>query len=315
MVRRTFDRQVRALAAVALLAGCNGTAASVAPEALPASWMSPGAASQALLYVTNSGLSSVDVYAWPALTRAGTLSGFQIPYAECVDGAGNVYIVDYGARQVDEYRHGGSKAFKTYADEEGNPIACSVDKMTGNLAVSNLTAGASKPGNVLVFPQGTGKPTKYTAPGFRFYWFVGYDDRSNLFVDGEAPSVVALAELPKGGATFEAIAMNQSIAFPGDVQWDGKYLAVGDQRADRIYQFAISGKTATEKSSSSLGGASDVFQFWITGGTTRHPQGTEVVGASYGSDKVELWKYPAGGSPLARLAGFYGPNGVVISPR
>lgn len=300
------------------LAGCANSQLplTVAAKVLPATaagWMSRDAASGSLLYVTNSA-GTVDVYSWPALGKVGTLTDFKTPYGMCVDKSANVYIADYGAREIDEYAHGGSSPIKQLADSAGNPIACAIDEKTGNLAISNLGIDSRHPGNVLVFHQGRGKPTKYAISGFQLIWFLSYDNASDLFLDGEADSVVSLAELANGGHAFQNVAMNQTIGFPGDVQWDGKYLAVGDQSNDVVYQFAISGSTAVLAGSTSLHGASDVFQFWITGGTNRNRQGTAIVGASYGNNRVEVWDYPAGGTPTKRLAGFYGPNGVAISP-
>src|SRR6202034_3377504 len=73
------------------------------------------------------------------------------------------------------------------------------------------------------------------------FYFCGYDDEGNLFVDGlSAPGTghFALAELPKGGSALKTITPNQYIGWPGGVQWDGKHVAIGDQITPVIYQFS-----------------------------------------------------------------------------
>jgi hypothetical protein len=89
------------------------------------------------------------------------------------------------------------------------------------------------------------------------------------------------------------------------VQWDGKYIAVGDQSTNTIYQFAISGKKGREVGSTVLGGATEVFQFWI--------EGSKVIGADAGASHVDIWKYPAGGAAIKTIGGLYAPLGVTVS--
>jgi hypothetical protein len=284
-------------------------------------WMAPDAKPQALLYVSNtasgtSGPGTVNVYAWPSLKQLGSLIGFTMPYAMCVDKAQDVYITDFLALDIVEYAHGSIVPIRTLHDAYGMPDACSIDPTTGNLAVGNaFDPHAGLPGNLLVYAGASGTPKEYEAPNISHYWFPAYDDKGDLFANGESSSdVVSLAELPKGKSKFKPITMNQSIEFPGGVQWDGEYLAVADQEASVIYQFTISGSNATVEGSTTLGDADDVYQFWVTGGSGKHPQGTKVVGADYGASASEVWAYPAGGTPLKSItSGLDNPEGVVIS--
>jgi hypothetical protein len=85
----------------------------------------------------------------------------------------------------------------------------------------------------------------------------------------------------------------------GSVQWDGKYLAVGDQTANDIYRFAISGLTGTLEGTTQLGftgsGLHIVLDFAIT---QRGSSSQTVVGGDVPNDQVLYWKYPEGGAPL-----------------
>jgi hypothetical protein len=139
-----------------------------------------------------------------------------------------------------------------------------------------------------------------------YYVFCGYDNEGNLYVDGfNAGSVFEFAEVPSGGSSFTHITLNQSIGFPGGVQWDGKYVAVGDLDNDIIYQFTISGSAGNKVGSTPLNNGSYVQQFWI--------QDKKVIGPSNGNGSAMFWKYPAGGKPTKTLTGFVYPFGSVIS--
>ena len=122
-----------------------------------------------------------------------------------------------------------------------------------------------------------------------------------------------LAELPKGNGTFTNIGLNQSISLPGGVQWDGKYLAVADQNASVIYQFAISGGAGTAVHATPLGSpASDVFQFYIDGKTVIAPNDYSV--GSKTAWNVLYYHYPAGGTPTRTITNVvHAPRGVVVS--
>lgn len=279
------------------------------------SWISAKAVPDNLWYVADTFASSILIFSWRKLSPAGAITGLSEPYTFCVDKAQDVYIADFGLREVLEYAHGGTTPIKTLASN-GLAIACSVDPTTGNLAVVNFEGYPSGNGSVLVYTGATGTPTAYTAPNLDLYWLAGYDSSGNLFVDGEDPSgVVSLAELPAGGSSFGAIAMNVTLGFPGGVQWDGKYVDVGDQSTNTIYQFTVSGSSATEQGSIPLTGDIDAFQFFIPkfGSGNVNPQGNRVVAADFGSGDANKFLYPAGGSPTKTITGFNGPEGVIVS--
>ena len=225
-----------------------------------------------------------------------------------------MYVSDYFGKFVREYAHGAIAPTRTLVDHQGSPVACAIDPNTGDLAISNYFGPSSSSGNVIVYHTAKGTPTAYTAAGFTNYLLLSYDNNDNLFVDGRNPSNTALlAELPKGKNAFRSISMNQTIGFPGGVAWDGQFLAVGDQLSNTIYQFRVSNGKGTVQGSTVLAGAMDVFQFFLTGSTSKHPQPTGVLGADYSASAVGKWDYPAGGTPLKTLTGLDRPEGVVLS--
>jgi hypothetical protein len=287
--------------------------APVARAASGRSHMKPGAKKNGLLYVVDTGAATANVYSESTWGPFGDLLGFTRPYTACVDKAGDVYITDFSGDRVTEYAHGSITPMRTLSDHQGNPVSCAVDPKTGDLAISNFNGPSSTPGNVIVYRGAKGNPIRYSSSVLDNYFFVGYDDNDNLFLNGVGGSIVYLAELPKGKSAFKTLSVNQTFGFPGGIAWDGVFLAVADQEANIIYQLKVSGSKATVHGSTTLNGASDVFQFWLTGGSAKHPQATSVIGADYGASAVDKWQYPAGGTALKTLTGLSNPEGVAIS--
>ncbi|HEX3368625.1 MAG TPA: hypothetical protein VHS56_03535, partial [Candidatus Cybelea sp.] len=140
-------------------------------------------------------------------------------------------------------------------------------------------------------------------------YFNGYDSIGNLFADGFGPSYnVLLVELPKGSSKFITIKTSNSPGFPGSVQWDGTYLTVFDQDNSELYQYTVSGTTATLKHTIQLSGAGDCAQTWIVKRL--------IYCGDAGTDGGEVFNYPAGGSPAAVFTGsFDTPLGVVAAKK
>jgi hypothetical protein len=139
-------------------------------------------------------------------------------------------------------------------------------------------------------------------------YFDGYDNQGNLFADGFGGSGFELIELPKGSSKFQTITTSNTVEFPGSVQWDGTYLTVTDQEADAMYQYTVSGATATLKGTVSLSGSVDCAQTWIATGV--------VFCADAGDYGAEVFKYPAGGSPIAVFTGNFDlPLGAVAAKK
>jgi hypothetical protein len=194
------------------------------------------------------------------------------------------------------------KPLKRLSVTYGQPSSCAMDT-NGDLAVGNLTDG-----DIVIFKNASGSGTEMTTPLSSEY-FDGYDNNGNLFFDGFSGSdSFELVELPKGSSTFQPITTSNTVKFPGSVQWDGTYLTVFDQRAEAIYQYTVSGTKATLKGTVLLSGSNDCAQTWI---------GTGVVfcaDAGYGDGSV--FKYPAGGEPIAVFSGNFDlPLGTVAADK
>jgi hypothetical protein len=276
------------------------------------SWKDSKATGEDLLYVSD--VRTVTVYSYPEGRYEGRLRHFYIASGMCADVAGDVFITDSGYGKVFEYAHGGTKRIQVIDSPAGAPVGCSIDRTTGNLAVSTFGRGSGPA--VAIFKQARGKAIVYQDSSLYEFYFCGYDGKGNLFVDGlSAPGTghFALAELPKGGSALKTITANQYIGWPGGVQWDGKHVAIGDQITPVIYQFSIKGAEATKIGSTTMGsGASDVAQFFIQGQTLIAPN--QVPGKGGSGSKALFYKYPTGGTATKEISKHVeAAHGVVVS--
>ena len=320
-------------AAFAMLAGCGGGAQSPLTPSGPLqqqsnaqpgvmalhpdhsrSWMTPGAATGDLLYISNFNTETVLAYSYPQDKLVGKLTGFKGPEGLCADKKGDVWVVNHTGNDVVEYKRGGTKPIATLHDAGESPISCSVDPSTGDLAVTDFESG-----DVSFYAHAKGSPKLYKVPSAEWAYFCGYDDKGNLFVDGWTGATLGFtfAELPKGKKSFTTIYLTgATIYFPGNVQWDGKYVAVGDEESQlsssgyyqsAIYQTTGAGGKIVHKTV--LTGSGDIVEFSIDGKT--------VIGPDYqweGANTVLFWHYPAGGKPEKSLTkGLGGPFGSAIS--
>ena len=308
----------------AALAGCGGatgtpatpsaTLANGAGKAMPldrhSSWMAPDAKTTDLLYVSDLGSGNVYAFSYPGGKLKGTLTGFQAQHYECVDKAGDVFVATGSTGEVLEYAHGGKAPIATLTYPNSYVNGCAIDPVNGNLAVSYGPLG-SGPGGVLVYRHAAGKPKVYGTPNVFRYYFVGYDDKGNLFVDGTDYHVAfEFAELPRGGTAFKAVTLQQTIVYPGAIAWDGRHLAVGDQLdlfgPSVIYRFDVRGTTGALVGTVSLTDSCDVLQFWIFNG--------RAITANDCDGQVKYFSYPGGGSSLKSIGSpLSQPVGVTVS--
>ena len=286
------------IAALGILAGC-GAHSQVTPTATAASqathgksWMKPGTSAEDLLYVTDKVNSLVYVFSYPGLQKVGTLDGFNLPFGECIDGAGNIWIVNQSPPEAIEYAHAGTKPIATLSVPGDIPYGCAVDPKSGNLAVTYSN------NNVAIYPDAQGTPLTYTDSAFYRLKFCSYDNEGNLFVVGSGWDRVA--ELPQGSSSFIIVEFNKGLQAILSIQWDGKYLAIGgNQPAERagpekVYQVQISSGYGTVETTTYLHharGHGAFAQFWIEGST---------IVQSFGDSSryLGVWNFPEGGSPV-----------------
>jgi hypothetical protein len=277
--------------------------AMIAPDALPG---------RKHEYIINNYGSYAAVFDYPkSTTQIGEITN--VGGQGCADvlygyGRERFWIVA-GANQITEYRTRNDTAIKTLSVSVGAPSSCAMDT-SGDLAVGILynPSGSAGGGDIVIFKNATGAGTVMTTPLAEEY-FDGYDNQGNLFFDGFNDSgQFELVELPAGSSTFKPITTSNTVSFPGSVQWDGTYLTVVDQGAASMYQYTVSGTTATLKGTVALTGSSDCAQTWIAK--------VVVYCADASNEDGEVFDYPAGGQFIAVLgSNFPVPLGTVAARR
>jgi hypothetical protein len=213
-----------------------------------------------------------------------------------------------GADQITEYKVRGTVPLKTLSVSVGSPSSCAMNR-SGDLAVGILYNNSGPGGgDIVIFRHASGSGTVYTTPLSEEY-FDGYDGHGNLFFDGFSSSgFFRLVELPKGSSKFKQITTSNAVQFPGSVQWDGTYLTVFDQSTSEIYQYTVSGTTATLEGTVSLSGVGDCAQTWIATGV--------IYCGDSDNEDGSVFNYPAGGSAIAVLgSGVPEPLGVVAAEK
>jgi hypothetical protein len=251
--------------------------------------MLPESRNEDLLYVAN--VYTITVYSYPTGKLVGTRDNFYTPYGECVDPKGNVWITDAKFGKIYEYAHGGTKPIHTLKDPGYVPYGCAVDPTTGNLAVANYSDDSAREGNLVVYHKAKGYPKSYTGYNFYYYYYLGYDPKGNLFIDGlyDYGESFEVGELPKGGDQIRQILLPKSISGPGGIEWDGQYVAVGDSANAVIYQYTFSGGKAMLEGTTPLTGAGDpVGQFGIADSTVVTPN------QFFSGSGVLVYPYPGG---------------------
>jgi hypothetical protein len=265
--------------------------------------MDPAASRQPLLYVADG--EDVYVYTYPQGHLVGTLTGF-IGLGECVDSAGNVFIVSAsdsgGTAIVYEYAHGGVQPIATLYDPTP-AFGCAVDPTSGDLAVAGKYASGSYfYGDVAVYADAQGKPNMYYSSTFLPFILCGYDPEGNLYISTETQYLNQdqLVRLPAASSNFEQISLNVKLYDEGaapSVQWDGKYMTASStlsREPTYLYRLHISGNSATVVGTTTLSSKKNILksgQIWI--------QDNHVLGADFfrGRGGVDSWSYPSAGEP------------------
>jgi len=147
-----------------------------------------------------------------------------------------------------------------------------------------------------------------TPPNFAVVYYLGYDPKGRLYLDGiDSGSAFLFASF--NGTKFKSITLNHAIGGPGAVQAVGNDIVVGDQTngANAAYRFAISGSTGKLVRTTPLTGAHDIVQFYILN--------KALVGGDFNpsGSTADRFNYPAGGTPTKTASGLSAPIGAVIS--
>jgi hypothetical protein len=263
-----------------------------------------------LLYVSQSVSEgwNIVMLTYPQGKAVGTIVPPNQPFDICSDSSGNVWAPTQ--QVVYEYGHGGTSPIQTLSAPGLFMNACAVDPSTGNLAV----VGEDDYGTptIAIWSGGQGSPTSYSPP----FWgrSLAYDASGNLFMDGNSDSKpFLLGELPKSSSTFTTITLDQPTKWPGEIDWDGRYLAVATGNTTNpkgqkhvVYRVEVSGSSGHVVQTVVLENERETYGGCI--------HGKVIVGVHYkNGGTIDFWHYPEGGKPFQKLTGYSEPEGLTVS--
>jgi hypothetical protein len=273
--------------------------------------------------VSGSPIRIVDVLGYPSGSYIGTLSGMeQSPQSLCADGAGDVFVmapITIQSAYIYEFGPGATNPTRVLSDP-GMATGCSVDPTTGNVAVANVDANfrGHAQGDIAIFPASSGYPTLYVTKGSSEFLNCAYDGKGNLLVDGlNHLGEQMLAFLPRGSKKLAERSFNKFLSFPGPIQWDGRYFAIGyGATKGELYQVQVSGTTATVVRTIKLrAGRAEASndEFAIHRNSIVSLAGPKDHSAAW----IAFWKYPVGGQPtrlLKSVGNGLQMNDLTVSP-
>lgn len=275
-----------------------------------------------LLYVSDWYTDDVLVYNYNTGELLGAITGLNVPYGQCVNANGDVWIAELDGASVIEYPRGGTRPLKILITN-GRPIGCAVAS-NGDLAVANLdtwNGSDYEAGNIQVFKKASRVAQQYECSNSFFYYPPGYDNKGNLYVQTTTNAGTnGVCELPSNARSLRSVNVNAHIYFGGSVMWDGRYITLTDLEysggsTTAIYQAAET-STAAAYGNLEIVGATDlndncrgdyvnIIQPFIVGNRNtpvNHTQGDTVVGGNlWCNARVDYWRYPSGGYPIKEL--------------
>jgi hypothetical protein len=262
------------------------------------------------LFVSDPGTNEVQMYDFPSNAYIGELSPppsnvFAEPQGLCSDNKGDVYVTNTGTESIFEFSHDGTY-LQALNDFGWYPVACSFDRSTGNLAVSNIETTSDSAGSIAIYTHASGLPSIVSGPGVQRFYFLAYAGKTGvLYFDGESASYTTVFGSLKNGKVKLITISGATVQFPGTVAWSAQTqsMNIGDQDGAVLYQISPTGVIT---GSTPLTGSSDIVQ-----GTIKGPR---FIGTDAGNADVKIFAYPAGGSPQSTITGLSEPVGSAVSP-
>jgi hypothetical protein len=270
-----------------------------------------------IAWVSDSGTN--EVY---QVTPAGKItsmgSGWSEPQGLNTDSKGNVYVADTANSRVVVLNGKTGKAVTILTDAGQYPVGVAINDK-GVIAVSNIISTSDGDGSVSIYSslKATSPTGSCTGLLSRDY-FIGMDNESNIYLDGDDASTGAIDVgtcTTAGGTISNTGIVTSSYIFPGGVNVYSKIatddkkaketLGVGDQSAFEVHLYAL--PKYTVGAVVDLGGGSDEVGYSID-------EKQNVAGAAdAGLAEANFWAWPKGGSaPASSITGFSEPIGITF---
>ncbi|MFY9719471.1 MAG: hypothetical protein WAK16_07485 [Candidatus Cybelea sp.] len=323
---RILEAALFALCTLAVSASLTACATQLPPQIAGVSenaerggsWMLPEASGEDLIYATSTSGNAIYAFSYPTGKLVGKIvppSGTISLQGLCADNLGYFYVTSFSGRHgghgaaghLYKYRHGATRPKTDFTFGGTEPFGCAFDATTKTLAVSAISLGVTA-GFVETIPiSGSGKI--YYSYYVSNYYYCGYDDKGNLFVNGTgAGPVMYLEELRKGASGLKELALNRSLSDSaiGQVQWDGRNITLEDLTDSALLRLSISGSKAKVVGTTHLDGWYDATLSWLNGSTLLVPTGGK-------NTKLGFWNYPSGGKATRLVDAPAGLFSVTVS--
>lgn len=273
-MRKCIESIITIVVAAVLISGCSSSEPSVtansAREAISnthAMAKSQGVPARHDLVYVGTG-TTVDAYTFPNIGKSPVSSINISASALCADPKGYLWAAVENPPEILKYRHGRTKQVKKIVKGLQEPIGCSVDPQSGDLAVVN-GATSSKPTLLAIYHNGKGAPSLYYDSKFADFDYCSYDSSGNLVIQGiesGSKGFTLYTELAEGSKTLQDVNLIVSEP-PRGIQWDGSNFAVSYLDSNMIYRYAIANGQATLTGQTQLAVKGDigVQQFGIQG--------------------------------------------------
>lgn len=218
-----------------------------------------------------SGIYTDEIYVYPYTkgkfgTESGTItSGISEPQGVCANKS-DVWVANTGTSQLLEYPVGKTTSSGSLTDTGEYPTDCTIDKK-GDIAISNIESTSGTAGDVVIFAGGKGSGTAVSCSNLHRYYFISYDKKGNLWVDGENSSYgFGFCEIPAGASSGTPITLSQNPSFPGGVEATKKGVTILDQDSSTIDEYKVTGSSGTLSGSIVLDeSGDDLVTDWFDG--------------------------------------------------
>jgi hypothetical protein len=291
-----------------------GVNANVNPDD-SAGFAEPDAKAKAAVIISDSGTN--DVYAYSAAGKlVATITGFSEPQGLGGTKAGDFYVANTGDSNIIEYKDDYKTVVATLTDPGQRPVDVSYEETSGLVAVSNIISYVDGPGSVSIYAKGTTTPcVTVSSSDFAHVYFLAFDAKGNLYLDGESSSggavIGEIASASCKSKTITSLTFKNRIEFSGGLEVTTKGdIVIGDQDGEAVYTYKppVKGVLGSPVRTTSLTGASDPVSFSLTS------TDKDLWTADAGLAASEEYAYPKGGSAVTRITGLSEPIGVVVLP-
>jgi hypothetical protein len=307
-MNRGFIGALTLSVAFSMLAGCGGLQPPIGPTgAMPQSRAithhkevsNRASSNDELLYVTTS--ERILILTYPEGKQIASIPNERYISNVCADpNSGDVFVV---ASDITEYAYGSTTPIQTLSAPGYSLSGCSVDRVTGDLAVA-ITRPSGSFGGVLVFHNAQGTPVAYTETNLYLSYYCAYDDQGNLFLDSIDSTVhTVLSELPKGQTTLRDLSLDKDVGYGFKIQWDAGSLVfpASGQNGFYVYRISIHGSKAKVTARTELDKVHPGYPaFWIEGDEVVAPLGKTQ---KQNNQRLGIWNYPKGKNAIQGISG------------